>query len=78
MRDAGVSIEYLIEYIELFSKGPATLQARKDLLTEQLEVIKAHLDEVQATYDKIKEKVSNYEEHVEGYDGKLIIYHKKS
>lgn len=72
MREAGVSIEYLIEYIELFKGGKKTLEARKDLLREQLKVIKKHLDEVQNTYDLINKKVQNYETHVEGYHGKLL------
>ncbi|APX71728.1 MerR family transcriptional regulator [Companilactobacillus allii] len=72
MRDAGVSIEYLIEYIDLFSQGDVTLQARKDLLAEQLDVIKAKRDEIQATYDKILNKVEHYEQQVEKYDGKLL------
>lgn len=71
MREAGVSIEYLIEYITLFKQGDATLQARKDLLREQLEVIAQRLQEIQHTYDLIKNKTEHYEEHVEGYHGKL-------
>ncbi len=71
MRDAGVSVEYLIEYIDLFRQGKRTVQARKDLLNEQLATIKAKLDDVQATYDKIQAKIANYDTHVEGYHGKL-------
>lgn len=71
MREAGVSIEYLIEYITLFKQGDATLQARKDLLREQLETIAQRLQEIQHTYDLIKNKTEHYEEHVEGYHGKL-------
>ncbi|MFC6206811.1 MerR family transcriptional regulator [Levilactobacillus tongjiangensis] len=71
MREAGVSIEYLIEYITLFKQGDATLQARKDLLCEQLEVIAQRLQEIQHTYDLIKNKTEHYEERVEGYHGKL-------
>ena len=71
MRGAGVSIEYLIEYITLYPGGERTHQARKDLLTEQLEVIKRHLDEVQETYDRISDKVAHYDDHVEGATKKL-------
>lgn len=72
MRDAGVSIEYLIEYIMLFKQGDATLEARKDLLREQLDTIAKRLHEIQHTYDLIKDKSEHYETHVEGYHGKLL------
>jgi len=72
MREAGVSIEYLIEYITLFKQGDATLQARKDLLHEQLDTIAQRLHEIQHTYDLIKDKADHYEAHVEGYRGKLL------
>lgn len=71
MREAGVSIEYLIEYITLFKQGEVTLQARKDLLREQLGTIAQRLHEIQQTYDLIADKVDNYEKRVEGYHGKL-------
>lgn len=35
MRAAGVQIEALIEYVDLFQQGDATLDARKALLVEQ-------------------------------------------
>ena len=37
MRDAGVEIEILIEYISLFEKGKSTVKARQQLLEEQKE-----------------------------------------
>ena len=37
MRDAGVEIEILIEYMNLFEKGKETVCARKKLLEEQKE-----------------------------------------
>ncbi|MFD1466050.1 MerR family transcriptional regulator [Lapidilactobacillus mulanensis] len=73
MRDAGVSVEYLIEYIELFKQGNTTLQARKDLLREQMDTIAKRLAEIQETYDKIQNKVAHYETHVENYHGKLSV-----
>lgn len=35
MRNAGISIETLIEYVSLFQKGEGTIPARKNLLIEQ-------------------------------------------
>ena len=39
MRNAGVEIEILIEYMSLFEKGKSTVEARKKLLEEQREKI---------------------------------------
>ena len=37
MRNAGVEIEILIEYMQLLSQGRSTVEARKKLLEEQRE-----------------------------------------
>ncbi len=64
MRTAGVSIEALIEYIQLFQMGDQTIDARVHLLNEQ----KMQLDEkikslVNAT-DRLAYKIDNYQTHM--------------
>ena len=61
MRNAGISIEALIEYIKLYKKGDVTLEARKQLLISQKDVIKERLEEIQNTFDRINYKIKNYE-----------------
>jgi DNA-binding transcriptional MerR regulator len=61
MRNAGVSIECLIEYIELYFEGPQTAQARKELLQDQLTTIAARMHEIQDTYDRLKVKIEHYD-----------------
>ena len=61
MRNAGMSIEALIEYIKLYKKGDVTLEARKQLLIFQKDVIKERLEEIQNTFDRINYKIKNYE-----------------
>lgn len=73
MRDAGVSVEALAEYITLFGQGDDTIPARKSLLLEQQAVIKVRMNEITKLYDKISEKIDNYESHVLSYEGKLKI-----
>ena len=51
MRAAGVQIEALIEYVDLFQQGDATLDARKALLVEQ-----------QASLDLLNQKIDRYEQ----------------
>ena len=61
MRNAGMSIEALIEYIKLYKKGDATLEARKQLLISQKDAIKERLEEIQNTFERINYKIKNYE-----------------
>lgn len=71
MRSAGVSLERIIEYIDLFARGEQTIDARKTLLTEQLKVIKDKQSELQHMHDILEEKINHYEDHMLKYDGKL-------
>lgn len=79
MRDAGASVESLIEYFHLYQEGEKTIEARKQILCEQQVMIKEKLDELQVTYDKITEKVENYETHILAVEKKMseIINDKK-
>lgn len=61
MRSAGVSIEALIEYMDLFDEGEGTAPARKALLEEQRELIKARIADLQAGLDRLDYKIANYE-----------------
>jgi Predicted transcriptional regulators len=40
MRDAGVSVEMLADYVQLFKEGDKTIRARKQILGEQMLLIK--------------------------------------
>ncbi|TKZ35205.1 MerR family transcriptional regulator [Brachyspira catarrhinii] len=60
-RNAGVSIETLIEYMRLYKQGDSTLEARKQLLISQREIMQKRLDEIQNTLDKLNFKIDNYE-----------------
>ena len=48
MRAAGVQIEALIEYVDLFQQGDATLDARKALLVEQRDQLVSRMAEMTA------------------------------
>ncbi|WP_432632400.1 MerR family transcriptional regulator [Brachyspira sp.] len=60
-RNAGISIETLIEYMKLYKKGDSTIEARKQLLISQREVIQKRLDEIQKTFETLNFKIDNYE-----------------
>ncbi|OEJ13599.1 transcriptional regulator [Brachyspira hampsonii] len=60
MRNSGMSIESIIEYIKLYNKGDATLEARKQLLVSQRDAMQEKLNELQAALDKLNKKIENY------------------
>jgi len=60
MRHAGLSIEALIEYVEMFQQGDSTLEARKELLLEQRTRLMQRVEELQDTLSYLDKKIENY------------------
>ena len=61
MRAAGLSIEFLIEYLKLFDQGDSTFQARLDLLNEQRKLLLEQKEQLEETIAKLNYKISRYE-----------------
>lgn len=61
MRSAGLPVEVLIEYVTLFQKGYATVEARKEILIEQRDKLVERIAEMQETLDRLNHKIENYE-----------------
>ena len=64
MRSAGLPIEVLIEYVGLVQQGDQTIEARKDILKEQRELLVARMKEMQKTLDILDHKIEVYENAV--------------
>ena len=62
MRRAGVQIEALIEYVELFRQGDATLDARKNLRIEQRNHLISRMEDMQASLNRLNDKIEGYEQ----------------
>ena len=62
MRGAGIQIEALIEYVALFQQGDATIEARKQILTEQRDQLRARIAEQQQTLDRLNTKIERYDQ----------------
>ncbi|EGC92235.1 HTH-type transcriptional regulator AdhR [Turicibacter sp. HGF1] len=62
MRNAGVSIEALIEYFGLFQKGESTINKRKTILLEQRDQLAKKVQEMQDTLAMLTHKIDIYEE----------------
>ena len=61
MRSAGLPIEVLIEYVQLFRQGDNTIEARKELLIEQREILTHKIKDMQQTLDRLDYKIGLYE-----------------
>ncbi|GAB6151623.1 MerR family transcriptional regulator [Desulfosporosinus burensis] len=64
MRNAGLPIEMLIEYVTLFQQGDATSKARKELLAEQRKQLMAKMEDMKKTLERLNYKIESYEQSV--------------
>ena len=64
MRSAGLPIETLIEYVGLVQQGDDTIEARKEILKEQRELLAGRMKEMQKTLDILDHKIEAYENAV--------------
>lgn len=64
MRNAGLSIEVLAEYVNMFQQGNSTIRARKELLIEQRSHLAEKIKEMQQTLERLDRKIDGYEERV--------------
>ena len=64
MRNAGLPIEVLIEYIGLFQQGDGTIEARKELLSEQRKQLIARIEDMNKTLERLNYKIERYEQSV--------------
>ncbi|MBL1230711.1 MerR family transcriptional regulator [Enterococcus sp. BWB1-3] len=64
MRNAGISIEALIEYLTLFKEGKRTVPARLSLLDDQKEILENRIQILQEALDRLNFKIDNYHTHM--------------
>jgi DNA-binding transcriptional MerR regulator len=64
MRNAGLPIEVLIEYVALFQKGDTTIEARKELLVEQRNQLKSRMKDMEKMLERLNYKIERYEQAV--------------
>lgn len=61
MRSAGLPIEVLMDYMDLVRQGDATIEARKQILQEQRDLLASRMQEMQKTLDLLEHKIRVYE-----------------
>ena len=71
MRKAGVQIEALIEYVDLFQKGDDTIEARKNILVDQSEQLISRMEEMQESLERLNQKIENYDRDMRNAEKRL-------
>ncbi|MFA6829565.1 MAG: MerR family transcriptional regulator [Bacilli bacterium] len=61
MRDAGVSIEALKEYIDLFQEEEDTTYERRQILIDQREILLKKKESIEKTIELLNKKIQNYD-----------------
>lgn len=71
LRNAGLPIEVLIEYVALFRQGDSTIEARKELFMEQRRLLLEKMENIQKTLERLDYKIAKYEEHLVPIENEL-------
>ena len=61
MRDAGLPIEVLIDYVSMFQQGDSTIDTRKELLIDQRKALAEKIEEMKKTLARLDYKIDLYE-----------------
>lgn len=64
MRGAGLSIDALRKYLELFNEGEHTAFERRAILIEQRELLDERLNEMLAVKERLDYKIENYDKTI--------------
>ena len=65
MRSAGLPVEAMIEYVQLYQKGDSTIPDRLQLLVNQREVLLEQRKQIDETLNRLNYKISRYEKAVQ-------------
>ncbi|MBN2627222.1 MAG: MerR family transcriptional regulator [Spirochaetales bacterium] len=74
MRDSGMSIEILTEYVSLCERGDGAGDERKQLLLEQRRLIRENIQIQQDALNRLNEKIAHFEEQVLPGERDLVDY----
>ncbi|MCE5285777.1 MAG: MerR family transcriptional regulator [Pelosinus sp.] len=60
MRNSGIPVEVLVEYVHLYQQGSKTKEARIGLLKEELKSLDERIENLQATRKRLAYKIEHY------------------
>lgn len=73
MRNSGVQVDALVEYVGLFEQGDSTADERKQILVRERDRIAEQIAEMQRTLDRLNNKIERYEMDIIPAEKELII-----
>lgn len=73
MRNAGVQVGALVEYVKLFEQGNSTAEMRKHILLRERNRITAQVAEMQRTLDRLNVKIERYEKDIIPVEKELVV-----
>lgn len=74
MKAAGLSIENIRNYVDLFHQGLETIPQRKEILANQLDELLVKRKELDATIAYLQQKIENYDQTM--VKREIKIYHE--
>lgn len=77
LRQAGVTIEGLVDYVRLTKQGGETLVARKAILTDQLEDVSNQIEKLEESKEYLKYKVDSFYTHMVEYEKEKLNIESK-
>lgn len=78
MRNAGVQVDALVKYVNLFEQGDSTADVRKAILERERDRIAAQVAEMQSTLDRLNAKIERYEQDIIPAEKELVIHQPQS
>lgn len=72
MRDAGLSIDSLAKYSELYQQGDATLIARKQILIDEYQKLLEKQKMINETVSRLEKKLYNYDHMIQECESSLF------
>ncbi|HWR07551.1 MerR family transcriptional regulator [Sporomusa sp.] len=72
MRDAGLSIEVLTEYVGMFQQGDTTIEARRELFVGQRKLLIKKVEDMQRTIERLDYKIAKFDQTIVEKEKELI------
>lgn len=72
LREAGVSIKSMIEYVSLFQDGEHTRNQRKEILIKQEKKLEDSIKNMQEALSYLRIKIKHYDDYILDYEKKLF------
>lgn len=77
LRNGGMSIESLIEFVKLYREGNVSNDVRKSLLVDQRDTMLEEIANLQKTVDYLQYKIDHFEDHTLNYEKEKLVLDDK-